>query len=46
MKGGKYTLDGGEVLIDGENRQVYYQPLCGKCYLQKVMNKSIDFSKE
>ncbi len=33
---GKYILEGDETLIDGENKKVEYEPLCGKCYLNKV----------
>ena len=38
---GEYILNGDETLIDGENKKVEYEPLCGKCYLNKVfMTKS------
>jgi len=33
---GKFVLDGDEVVIDG-TRNVKYIPLCGKCYLEKVL---------
>ena len=33
---GKFVTDGAEVAIDGMN-DVTYEPLCGKCYLEKVM---------
>ncbi len=34
---GKFVLDGDEVVIDGTSN-VKYVPLCGKCYLEKVLN--------
>ena len=33
---GKYTFEGDQIAIDGEN-EVKYQSLCGKCYLEKVI---------
>lgn len=33
---GKFTLVGNKIAIDGEN--VTYESLCGKCYLEKVLN--------
>ena len=33
---GKYTHEGDQIAIDGEN-EVKYQSLCGKCYLEKVL---------
>jgi thymidine kinase len=33
---GKYTFEGDQIAIDGEN-EVKYQSLCGKCYLEKVL---------
>lgn len=33
---GKFVTDGAEVAIDGVD-DVTYEPLCGKCYLEKVM---------
>ncbi len=33
---GKFVTDGNEIAIDGENN-VTYEPLCGKCYIEKVM---------
>lgn len=33
---GKFVTDGVEVAIDGVDN-VTYEPLCGKCYLEKVM---------
>ncbi|MBE6138753.1 MAG: thymidine kinase [Firmicutes bacterium] len=33
---GEFTLSGEEVVIDG-NSEVEYIPLCGKCYLKKVI---------
>lgn len=38
-----YTLEGEEILIDGECDNVKYVPLCGDCYLQKV--KKINYRK-
>lgn len=40
---GEYTLKGENILIDGENNNVEYVPLCGDCYLTKV--KKIDYKK-
>lgn len=34
---GKFTTDGSQVAIDNEN-DVSYESLCGKCYLEKVIN--------
>ena len=33
---GKFTSNGEQVAIDGEN-QIEYESLCGKCYLEKVL---------
>ena len=33
---GKFLFDGNDILIDGSSK-VEYVPLCGKCYLQKVL---------
>lgn len=33
---GKFKLEGTEVIIDGENNNIEYVPMCGKCYLEKV----------
>ena len=33
---GEFVTDGAEIAIDGENN-VTYEPLCGKCYIEKVM---------
>ncbi len=33
---GEFVTDGAEVAIDGFNN-VTYEPLCGKCYIEKVM---------
>ena len=38
---GKYVKDGLENVIDGENKETKYVPLCGKCYLEKVFEKGI-----
>lgn len=37
--GGDFTSEGTTVAIDGED-DVSYVPLCGNCYLHKVLNKS------
>ena len=39
---GKYILDGDEIIIDKENENIEYVPLCGKCYLNKVFNPKCD----
>lgn len=33
---GKFVTGGDEVVIDGENADVDYVPMCGKCYLKRV----------
>lgn len=38
----EYVLDGQEVVIDG-TENIKYIPLCGKCYLKKVLKQ--DFEK-
>lgn len=38
---GKFTLEGNEIEIDGADENVEYKPLCGKCFLQKVMKKTL-----
>lgn len=37
----EYVLFGNEVEIDGKTKNIVYEPLCGKCYLEKV--KKIKF---
>lgn len=34
---GEYVTEGESVVIDGENENTEYEPLCGICYLEKVM---------
>lgn len=34
---GEYVIEGESVVIDGENKNTEYEPLCGNCYLEKVM---------
>ena len=41
---GKYVSEGAEVVIDGSNDEVKYEPMCGKCYLMNV--KGYQFSKK
>lgn len=36
-----FVLDGDEVIIDGEVKNVNYIPMCGKCYLKKVKKLKI-----
>ena len=38
---GKYTMEGNEVEIDGACEKTEYKPVCGKCFLQKVMKKTL-----
>ena len=38
---GKFTSSGSQVAIDGEN-EVSYESLCGKCYLEKVLNITLE----
>ncbi len=43
---GEFTSSGEQVAIDGEN-EVTYESLCGKCYLEKVLNiKEENLSEE
>lgn len=37
---GKYVSDGEEVIIDGSNENIKYEPLCKDCYLKKVKKLS------
>lgn len=37
----KYVLDGEEVIIDGA-LNITYVPLCGKCYLKKVLGLNLE----
>ena len=36
---GEFTMEGEEVVIDGSTANVEYQPLCGKCFYNKVYRK-------
>ena len=38
---GKFVSDGNQVAID-EMDEVHYESLCGKCYLEKVMNYDME----
>lgn len=40
---GKFTSNGDQVAIDGEN-EVKYESLCGKCYLDKVLGITLENS--
>jgi hypothetical protein len=33
----EFVFDGEEVAIDGMNTCIEYEPLCGKCYIEKVL---------
>ena len=33
---GKFTMEGEDIEIDGENSRVKYVPLCGECFYNKV----------
>lgn len=37
---GQYVRDGEETVIDGEKLLTKYEPLCGKCYLERVIKKT------
>ena len=37
IENGEYVYEGAEVAIDGIDAE--YEPLCGKCYIQKVLKK-------
>lgn len=41
----EYVLDGQEVVIDGTD-SIKYIPLCGKCYLKKVLKKDLEKIKK
>ena len=32
---GLFTYEGDSILIDGEDNNIEYKPLCGKCYIKK-----------
>lgn len=34
---GKYILEGKQNVIDGSNKDILYEPMCGKCYINKVL---------
>lgn len=36
---GKPTFDGEQIIVDGSRDDVTYEPVCGKCYLQKKMRQ-------
>ena len=42
---GEYVADGESVVIDG-SANVEYVPLCGKCYMEKVMGLNIESLKK
>ena len=33
---GEFTMEGEDIVIDGENSRVKYVPLCGECFHKKV----------
>ena len=33
---GKLVTEGEDIVIDGENNNIEYRPLCGKCYLSEL----------
>lgn len=39
MVNNKFIKDGEEFVIDDNNKEVKYVPLCGKCYLEKVFKR-------
>lgn len=39
MVNNKFIKDGEEFVIDDNNKEVKYVPLCGKCYLENVFKK-------
>ena len=40
-RNGKFERDGETVVIDGTG-EIDYVPLCGKCYLEDVLNEDLD----
>lgn len=42
----EFTISGDEVVIDGSNENVSYVPLCGKCYLKKVLKLDLNDLKK
>ncbi len=41
MVNNKFIKEGEEFVIDGENKEVKYVPLCSKCYLEKVFKSNL-----
>ena len=41
MVNDKFIKEGEEFIIDGENKEVKYVPLCSKCYLEKVFKSNL-----
>ncbi len=39
MVNGKFITEGEEFVIDGDDKNVKYVPLCGSCYLKEVLKK-------
>lgn len=39
---GNFITEGEELVIDGVNKNIEYVPLCGKCYLRKVVFPKTD----
>lgn len=39
---GEFTRDGAEVIIDGSDSHVDYVPLCGSCYMKKVLKLDLN----
>lgn len=45
-KFGKFVIKGESIVIDGSDKDVEYESLCGKCYLEKVLGVDKDNIKE
>lgn len=41
LEDGQYTLEGEQIVIDGEKSNVEYESMCGPCYLSKVLKKDL-----
>ncbi len=43
---GEFTTEGEEVVIDGSDPKVDYVPLCGSCYMKKVLKLDLNKVKK
>lgn len=45
-EGESIVIDNGYVIVNGKKKKLDYEPLCGKCYLEKVMGVTKENIKE